>query len=62
MPHSLPSHVPPEPLDLRVSDASRASKARLLFERLQHSLDANTRNGRDEALLFIDLDDFEAFN
>jgi diguanylate cyclase (GGDEF)-like protein/PAS domain S-box-containing protein len=35
---------------------------RLLLERLRHALAASARNGRDGALLFIDLDHFKSLN
>ncbi len=35
---------------------------RLLLDRLKHALASSTRNGREAALLFIDLDDFKTIN
>ncbi|MES2878734.1 MAG: EAL domain-containing protein [Pseudomonadota bacterium] len=41
---------------------TRLPNRRLLMDRLQHALANSARNGREGALLFIDLDDFKTLN
>jgi diguanylate cyclase (GGDEF)-like protein/PAS domain S-box-containing protein len=41
---------------------TRLPNRRLLVERLKHAMDTSERNGRDGALLYIDLDNFKTLN